>query len=314
MTANANGTWNSSIQYTAFGEIRATSGLTATKYRYTGQLAQDVLGLDYYVARYYDPQIGHFTQADTIIPNSVKSLSFDRYSYSRNNPVRYNDPSGHGERCGLGDHCTAADRSADLRDAKAFQIIKNTHNNNNEDDSSDFPVNTWDPNTDASDDIIEDIRNWEGYEEFPYDNDGSENCTVGIGHLLHFGACSAQEKINKYTAAKIEEFFIVDLANAEKDVRQMFQDLDNYYNPDKPNGNPFPITQAQFDALVSYTFNAGSGSMANLISESIVPETGTFDYQVFTKIMKSDIENEKAPGLKPRRLAEFDLFFNGKYP
>ncbi|MHC1784922.1 MAG: hypothetical protein AB9891_19585 [Anaerolineaceae bacterium] len=28
VTANADGTWNSSIQYTAFGEIRASSGLT----------------------------------------------------------------------------------------------------------------------------------------------------------------------------------------------------------------------------------------------------------------------------------------------
>jgi len=37
-TANADGTWNSDIRYTAFGEIRFKSGVTATGYRYTGQL------------------------------------------------------------------------------------------------------------------------------------------------------------------------------------------------------------------------------------------------------------------------------------
>jgi RHS repeat-associated protein len=94
-TANADGTWNSSISYTAFGEIRASSGLTASDFRYTGQLRQAELGLYYYVARWYDPQTAHFTQADTVVPNAGDAASYDRYTYVRNNPVRYNDPSGH---------------------------------------------------------------------------------------------------------------------------------------------------------------------------------------------------------------------------
>jgi RHS repeat-associated protein len=95
VTANADGTWNSSIQYTAFGEVRASSGLTATKYRYTGQLAQDVLGLDYYVARWLDPLTGHFISADTLLPNLSNSQDFDRYSYGLNSPIMNNDPNGH---------------------------------------------------------------------------------------------------------------------------------------------------------------------------------------------------------------------------
>jgi hypothetical protein len=70
-TANADGSWNSSISYTAFGEIRESSGITASDFRYTGQLRQAELGLYYYVARWlrtapaakrreYDPFIdGH---------------------------------------------------------------------------------------------------------------------------------------------------------------------------------------------------------------------------------------------------------------
>ena len=49
----------------------------------------------FYGARWYDPSIGHFLQADTIIPNPWNPLDFDRYAYGRNNPIKYSDPSGH---------------------------------------------------------------------------------------------------------------------------------------------------------------------------------------------------------------------------
>jgi RHS repeat-associated protein len=88
-------------QYTAFGEIREKSGVTETKYRYTGQLAQDVLGLDYYVARWYDPYLNRWIQPDSIIPDSNDPHSWDRYSYVRNNPIKFTDPSGHDKDCGL---------------------------------------------------------------------------------------------------------------------------------------------------------------------------------------------------------------------
>jgi hypothetical protein len=52
--------------------------------------------LYYYVARWYDPAIGRFIQADTIVPNPASARGFDRYSYGFNNPLMYLDPSGHG--------------------------------------------------------------------------------------------------------------------------------------------------------------------------------------------------------------------------
>ena len=39
--------------------------------------------------------LGRFVQADTIVPDPYNPVDYDRYSYSRNNPVNYNDPSGH---------------------------------------------------------------------------------------------------------------------------------------------------------------------------------------------------------------------------
>ncbi|MHC1783473.1 MAG: RHS repeat-associated core domain-containing protein [Anaerolineaceae bacterium] len=82
--------------------------MTETKYRYTGQLAQDVLGLDYYVARWFDPSLHHFIQADNLIAGLLYPQAWDRYSYVINNPLLYTDPSGYTWEC-LGqnnDHCS----------------------------------------------------------------------------------------------------------------------------------------------------------------------------------------------------------------
>jgi len=95
VTANADGTWNSEIKYTAFGEVRASYGLTPTDYRYTGQLDVAELGLIYFVARFYDPYLNRFLSPDSIIPDPHNPLDWDRFSYARNNPVNYSDPTGH---------------------------------------------------------------------------------------------------------------------------------------------------------------------------------------------------------------------------
>jgi RHS repeat-associated protein len=83
----------------AFGNAVSTtasqSGAVTTDLGYTGQRQEPELGLYYYNARWYDPVLGRFAQADTIVPNPVDAKAFDRYAYVYNNPVRYNDPSGH---------------------------------------------------------------------------------------------------------------------------------------------------------------------------------------------------------------------------
>lgn len=62
---------------------------------YDGDTSAGGTGLYYYNARMYDPALGRFTQADTIVPEPSRPLAFDRYAYVYNNPVRYTDPSGH---------------------------------------------------------------------------------------------------------------------------------------------------------------------------------------------------------------------------
>jgi RHS repeat-associated protein len=78
----------------AFGSIRTSTGTLPTDKKFTGQRL-DSTGLYYYNARYYDPGIGRFISADTIVPNFADPQSLNRYSYCRNNPLRYIDPTGH---------------------------------------------------------------------------------------------------------------------------------------------------------------------------------------------------------------------------
>ncbi len=83
--------------YLPFGEIsqaNSTENDTVT-YKFTGQEFDEESGLYYYGSRYYDPAIGRFLSADTIIPNIRDTQAFNRYSYVRNNPIIYTDPRGH---------------------------------------------------------------------------------------------------------------------------------------------------------------------------------------------------------------------------
>ncbi|MBL8098507.1 MAG: RHS repeat-associated core domain-containing protein [Anaerolineales bacterium] len=97
LVTDSNGVVISETKYKAWGEIRYSSGTEQTKYTYTGQYSYtNDFGLMFYNARWYDPSLGRFAQADTIVPGGSQGL--DRYSYTFNNPIIYTDPSGH---CGI---------------------------------------------------------------------------------------------------------------------------------------------------------------------------------------------------------------------
>ena len=84
--------------YYPFGETRTNAGTASNiNYLFTGQEFDPETGLYNYNARLYDPKIGRFISADTIIPNPYNGQSFNRYSYVLNNPIRYTDPTGHRE-------------------------------------------------------------------------------------------------------------------------------------------------------------------------------------------------------------------------
>jgi RHS repeat-associated protein len=100
------GTKLSEQRYLPFGEVRTDVGtaITQTDFGYTGQRNYTYINLMDYRARFYSPYLARFLQADTIVPNPANSQSWNRYSYVRNSPIMYNDPTGHKEdgECGYG--------------------------------------------------------------------------------------------------------------------------------------------------------------------------------------------------------------------
>ncbi|QCO41939.1 RHS repeat-associated core domain-containing protein [Leptospira interrogans] len=84
------------VSYEPYGSIirNDSYGPDIFRYKFTGQIEDKETGLYYYKARYYEPTLGRFLQADTVIaPDSVNGMN--RYMYVDGNPVSYRDPSGH---------------------------------------------------------------------------------------------------------------------------------------------------------------------------------------------------------------------------
>ncbi|TDX53272.1 RHS repeat-associated core domain-containing protein [Orenia marismortui] len=73
-------------------EIQNDSG---ESYKYTGQKQVVSIGLYYYGARYYDPEIGRFTREDSYRGELGDPQSQHLYVYVTNNALKYTDPTGH---------------------------------------------------------------------------------------------------------------------------------------------------------------------------------------------------------------------------
>ena len=127
--ANTAGTLTKSYDYDAFGNQKGTIDPADTnKFRYGGEYWDDQTGTYYLRARYYNPGTGRFISEDSVTSskkNSLKSyydalranannseeiqrikgeqerysmddpLSLNLYTYCHNDPINYNDPSGH---------------------------------------------------------------------------------------------------------------------------------------------------------------------------------------------------------------------------
>ncbi|MDO8663129.1 MAG: SpvB/TcaC N-terminal domain-containing protein [Candidatus Omnitrophota bacterium] len=81
-------------EFTPYGSISKQSGSYDPKYKFNGKELEST-GLYFYGARYYDQELGRFISADTIVQASYDPQSLNRYSYCRNNPINYIDPTGH---------------------------------------------------------------------------------------------------------------------------------------------------------------------------------------------------------------------------
>ena len=92
---NDDGMVTNVYQYTPFGQVTLGSAAYEGFFAYGGESYNPNTGLEYLRARYYDTGNGNFLTEDTYLGNLIDPLTRNRYSYVKNNPVNYVDPSGH---------------------------------------------------------------------------------------------------------------------------------------------------------------------------------------------------------------------------
>jgi len=92
VVTNASGGVVERTEYSPFGEQLNQS---VVRYGYEGKEYSSTVGDTDFNFRKYNPEWGLFTQPDDIIQNIYDPQALNRYSFERNNPYKYTDPTGH---------------------------------------------------------------------------------------------------------------------------------------------------------------------------------------------------------------------------
>jgi len=97
MVTGETGTVAAGYDYLPFGEVvRESGGMAGQTVRFTGKERDEGTGLDNFLARYYSAPVGRFTSPDVPFADqgAEDPQSWNLYSYARNNPLAYTDPTG----------------------------------------------------------------------------------------------------------------------------------------------------------------------------------------------------------------------------
>lgn len=86
-----------------------------------------------------------------------------------------------------------------------------------------------------------------------YYNDAVNNCTFGVGTLAHLGVCSAKEKQTPVPEDLMATSLQRGISDAENIVKRSVKQQ--------------VLTQQQFDALVSFTYNLGPGGAHQVLRQ-----------------------------------------------
>lgn len=133
------------------------------------------------------------------------------------------------------------------------------------------------------------IKKFEGFSPVVYSCPAGHP-TIGYGHLIK--ACERFDCINESEA---EDLLREDVRVAEQAVQRLID---------------VPLSDGQFDALVSFTFNLGEGSLAKSTLRRKL-NSGAYD-EVPEQLMRWVYAgSKKLKGLVRRREAEVGLFLGG---
>ena len=143
------------------------------------------------------------------------------------------------------------------------------------------------------------IGRFEGFRGSMY-NDAAGHCTIGFGHLVHHGPINGSEPAEFKHGITLERALALleaDAATAAACVRQHVK---------------VPLSQPQFDALVSFVFNVGTGAFegSTLLKRLNAREYGAVPDEL-AKWSKAG--GRTLQGLLNRRRAEGALFARAAY-
>lgn len=137
------------------------------------------------------------------------------------------------------------------------------------------------------------IAEHEGYASTAYRGADVQNQTIGYGHVIEPG-----ESFTSLTQPQALSLLKNDLKSCEESVNREFAGT--------------PLTQNQFDALVSYSYNLGTNiwsktpTLTNDIKSGASPEVLKADFA-----RASNCNGQRLQGLVNRRLDEYELFSGG---
>lgn len=152
----------------------------------------------------------------------------------------------------------------------------------------------------ASPRVVDFIKSFEGFRPTLYD-DAAGHCTIGYGTLVHLGPCNGDPSEAPFKAGITEP-------RASELVRERLREFEREVN-DRVTTE---LSQQQFDALVSFTYNVGT---ANFGGSTLLRKLNTGDYDaVPVELVKWVYAGKrKLPGLVRRREAEARMFEAGDY-
>lgn len=136
----------------------------------------------------------------------------------------------------------------------------------------------------------------EGVRYVPYND--PLNCTVGVGHLIHYGICSGYDYAHwRITPAQSAVLLLHDSAGAASCVRTLTR----------------PLNQAQFDALLDLTFNAGCGALDYSGIRNLVDGGDLAAVPARLRVTAVTASGVYLAGLATRRASEAVLWATGFY-
>jgi lysozyme len=128
---------------------------------------------------------------------------------------------------------------------------------------------------------------------------GDGKITVGWGHAEDLGTSKLRED-QKITIDMAKRYLHQDLKEAEDAVKRIFKDWQN-------KGIDRKITQDQFDAMVSMTYNMGIGSVRK---SEFIQHVKSGDYETAGKSISKTNISDRFPGLEKRRSKESKMFLS----